>query len=207
MSGKDQSFVDQLLYGEESIAEVFGILYARHFIAYFTQRLCKGGTAQFQLVEAEVYVVKGGLCIVHKYGRYHFLHVGNFTAGRYDDRTRSNDFASVGIFLGHRQRVLTGGNIDLQCAAEVAQCFDCLIETCVFTFLRTARPHPVGGQGYTVQAFCKRSPYQVGQCFADGEDRTGCRVGKCRLRGMSQRSCNTFFAAIVQCNDATIAQR
>ena len=37
VSGKNQSFVHQLLYCQESVAEVFGILYTRHFVTYLTQ--------------------------------------------------------------------------------------------------------------------------------------------------------------------------
>ena len=152
-------------------------------------------------------MVEGGLVVVDEYGRHHFLHIRNLTACRYDNRARSDDLAAVGIFLCHGQRVLTRRNIDLQGAAEVAQCFYRCIETRVLAFLRAARPHPVGRQGYAVQTFGKRSPNQVGQCLADGEDGTGRRVGKRCLRSVSQRCCDTFLAAIIQSYDTAVAQR
>ena len=135
MSCQNQSFVHQFLYGKESIAEVFGILYARYVVAYFTQRLCKSGTSEFQFVEAEIDVIKSGLFVVHQYRRYNFLYVGYFTAGRNNHCSRRNHFLAVRIFLCHRQRIFSGRNIDLQCATEVAQCFYGSVKTGVFTFL------------------------------------------------------------------------
>ena len=37
MSGKNQSFVYQFLYGKESIAEILCVLYARHIVTHFAQ--------------------------------------------------------------------------------------------------------------------------------------------------------------------------
>ena len=135
MSCQDQSLVHQFLYGKESIAEVFGILYAGYVVANFTQRLCKSGTSEFQFVEAEIDMIECCLFVVHQYRRYDFLHVGYFAAGRYDHCSRRNHFLAVRIFLCHGQRVFSGRNIDLQGAAEVAQCFHGSVETSVFTFL------------------------------------------------------------------------
>ena len=146
MSCKDQAFVDKFLYGKESIAEIFGILYARYFVTNFTQRLCESRTTQFQFIEAEINMIKRSLFIVNQYRRYHFLYIGNFTTGRNNHSSRRNHFLTVRILLCHRQRVFSGRNIDLQCAAEIAQCFDSCVKTGIFTFLRAARPHPVGRQ-------------------------------------------------------------
>ena len=102
MSGKNQSLVDQFLHGKESIAEVFGILHAGNFVTYLAQGLSKGGTAEFQVVETEVYMINGSLFIVNQYRRYHFLHVGNFTTGRNNHSSRRNHFLAVRILLCHR---------------------------------------------------------------------------------------------------------
>ena len=207
MSGKNQSLVDQLLHGKESIAEVFGILHAGNFVTHFAQGLGEGGTTEFQVVETEVYMINGSFFIVDQHWRNDLLDIGNFSTGRNNYRARRNDFAAVGVFLCHGKRVFTSRYIDLQGAAEVTQCLYCRVQTGIFTFLRTARPHPVGRKGNAVQTFGKRCPNQVGQGFADGKNGAGCRVGKCRLGSMAQRGCDTLFAAIVQSYHTTIAQR
>ena len=51
VSGHDETFVHQLLYGQESIAEIFGILHRRHVATHFVEALCKGRTTQLQGVE------------------------------------------------------------------------------------------------------------------------------------------------------------
>ena len=51
MASKDESLVDELLYGIESIAEIVGILYSRHITAYTTLALCKGRTTETKFVE------------------------------------------------------------------------------------------------------------------------------------------------------------
>ena len=207
MSGKNQSLVDQLLHGKESIAEVFGILHAGNFVTHFAQGLGEGGTTEFQVVETEVYMINGSFFIVDQHWRNDLLDIGNFSTGRNNYRARRNYFAAVGVFLCHGKRVFTGRYIDLQGTAEVTQGLYCRVQTGIFTFLRTARPHPVGRKGNAVQTFGKRCPNQVGQCFADGKNGAGCRVGKCRLGSMAQRGCDTLFAAIVQSYHTTIAQR
>ena len=207
MSGKNQSLVDQLLHGKESIAEVFGILHAGNFVTHFAQGLGEGGTTEFQVVETEVYMINGSFFIVDQHWRNDLLDIGNFSTGRNNYRARRNDFAAVGVFLCHGKRVFTSRYIDLQGTAEVAQCLYCRVQPGIFTFLRTTRPHPVGRKGNAVQTFGKRCPNQVGQGFADGKNGAGCRVGKCRLGSMAQRGCDTLFAAIVQSYHTTIAQR
>ena len=177
VSCKDQSFVDKFLYGKECIAEIFSVLYARYIIAYLTQRLGESRTTQFQFVEAEVDMIKCSLFIVDQYRRYNFFHVGNFAACRNNHCSRRNDFLTVRIFLCHRQRVFSGRNIDLQRTAEVAQCFNSCVKAGILTFLRAARPHPVGRQRNAVHAFRHRSPNKVGQCFGYRKDRAGSRIG------------------------------
>ncbi len=152
-------------------------------------------------------MIKRSLFIVNQYWRYYFLHVGNFTAGRNNHSSRRNHFLAVRILLCHRQRVFSGRNIDLQCAAEVAQCFYSRVQTGIFTFLRTARPHPVGRQRNAVHTFRHRSPNKIGKCFRYGKDRTGSRISQCCLRSMSDRSSYPFFATVVKCNDTAVTQR
>ena len=94
--------------------------------------------------KAEVNMIKSCFFVVYQYRRYNLLHVGNFAACRYNYCSRRNYFFAVRILLRHRQRIFSGRNVDLQGAAEVAQCLYCRIKTCVLTLLRAARPHPVG---------------------------------------------------------------
>ena len=73
MSGKNQSLADQLLHGKKSIAEVFGILHAGNFIAHLTQSLSKGRTAEFQVVETEVYMIMVVFSLLTNTGETTFL--------------------------------------------------------------------------------------------------------------------------------------
>ena len=95
----------------------------------------------------------------------------------------------------------------MQSAAEVAQRFDGLIQTCILTFLSTARPHPVSAEADAIQAFFERCPKDVRQRLSDGEDATGSGVGKSGLGRMAESRGDTFHATIVEGNHATVAQR
>ena len=87
---------------------------------YLAQGLSKGGTAEFQVVETEVYMINGSLFIVNQHRRYDCLDVGNFSTDRNNYRARRNYFAAVGVFLCHGKRVFTSRYIDLQGAAAVS---------------------------------------------------------------------------------------
>ena len=152
-------------------------------------------------------MINGTLGIIYQYRRNDFLYIGYFSAGWNDNCSRADDLFSVWIFLSHRQGILTGRHIDLQCAAEVRQRLDSRIKTGIFTFLCTAWPHPVGRQGDAVHSFCHWSPNKIGQRFGYRQYRTCSRISQGSLRSMSQRSGNTFFASIVKGNDTTVAQR
>ena len=207
VSGQDEALVHQLLNGQEGVAEVFGVLHGRHVVAHLAQRLGEGRTAQLQVVEAEVDVVERRLVVVHQHGRNHLLHVAHLAAGRYDDRTRSDDLATVGVFLRHGEGVLARRYVDLQGTTEVAQCLDGRVEACILTLLRAAGPHPVGRERYAIEPFGQRCPYEVGQRLAHGEHGACGRIGQRGLRSMTQRSGDTCLAAVVEGHDAAIAQR
>ena len=57
-------------------------------------------------------MVDSALFIIYQYRRNHFLHIRNFTAGRNDDSSRTDDLFTVRIFLSHRQRIFSGRYID-----------------------------------------------------------------------------------------------
>ena len=173
MTSQDEAFAYQLLNCQECIAEVFGILYCGNVAAYQAPTLVEGAAAQLQTVEAEVDVVQAAACPLAlnllQYGRNNLLDVAHLAACADDDGTGAYNLVAVGILLGHTQRVLAGGHIDLQGTAEVAQCLYGAVQTCVFALLCTAGPHPVGAQADAVHGTCtllvfngKRCPNQIG---------------------------------------------
>ena len=144
VTGQEETLMDQFLNSEERIAEIFRILDGRYVAAYLIQGLCEGRTAQLQGVEREVDVVEAALRVVLHDGADNLADIAHLAAGADDDGSRADDFLAAGVFLGHGQGVLAGGYVDLQFAAEIGEGFHGGVETGIFTFLRAARPHPVG---------------------------------------------------------------
>lgn len=156
MAGQDKVFGDELLYGVECRCKIFRVAHGGSLLAYPTERLGKGRTAQGQSIEREVDVVNGRAGIAHEYGRNDFLHVAHFGSGRNDDGTGRIDFL-VAIFLSHREAVFSGGNVDAQITGKLAASLNGPIETGIFAGV-LARPHPVGAQRDTVEAIRPAEP-------------------------------------------------
>ena len=144
MPSQDKSALDEFLHRIKGIAEIIGVRDCRDVAADTAQRLRKGRTAEPELVETEINVIECSLAMIDEYGRNHLAHVAHFAAGRHDHRAGRNDFLPVGILLRHGEGILSRRHVDVQGAAIVAQSLDCGIEAGVFSFLRTAGPHPVG---------------------------------------------------------------
>ena len=89
-------------------------------------------------------MVKGGMLVVFHHRTHHLADVAHFTASTHNDGSRRDNLLTVGILLSQRQRVLTGGYVDMQLTAEVRQGLDTGIQTGILTLLTTAGPHPVG---------------------------------------------------------------
>ena len=131
----DPSALDEFLNRHERVGKVFGILHRRHVVAHLAEGLREGRTAQSLFIEREVDMIDGSVLVVDQHGRHHFLYVAHLAASRHDDRSRRDDLLTVGILLRERERVLARRHVDVQFAAEVAQCLDGSIESCVLAFL------------------------------------------------------------------------
>ena len=205
VTGQNQLFLHQLLYGVEGGGKILTVLYRGNLFTYLVERLGKGRTAQLQPVEREVDVVDGAVDAGTQHGRNHFADVRHFGPGRDDDRARRIDLV-VAIFLSHREAVLAGGDVDAQRAGKVAASLDGAVEAGILALV-FAGPHPVGAQRYAVETLGQRSPHDVGKCFGNREYRTGGRVYQGSLRGMAYRGGDTGAAAGVECNHTAVAQR
>ena len=217
MTGKDEALADELLNSQEGIAEVFGVLHCGNVAAHQSPTLVEGAAAQFQGIETEVDMVQTAACplALHllQHGRNYLLYVADLAACAYNYGTWTYNLVAVGVLLGHAQRVLAGGHVDLQGAAEVAQCLNGTVQTCVLALLCTAGPHPVGAQADAVHGTCtllvlygKGCPYQVGQCLCHCQHAACCRVGQCCLGCMTQCGGNTLLATVVESHGTAVAQ-
>ena len=214
MSGQDQSITYQFLYSQEGITEILSILYRRNVASHPSHALCQGRAAKLQPVEGEVYVIQAARDVVVDYRTYNPAYVLNLTASTYYYGSRTDNLLSVWVFLSHRQRILAGRNVDTQRTAEVAQSLDGSVQASILTLLRAAGPHPVGRQAHAVQGtrtsfltHCERCPYQVRQRLGNTQYATCGRVGKSRLRSMSQGSGNALHSTVIQSHSTTVAQR
>ena len=203
---QQQFLAHTFLHGIEGIAEVFGVGAGRNIGAYLAMNLCKGATAQAQLIKGEVDVVEGRLGLVGQHGTDDLADVADLTAGRHNDGARSDNLAAIGVFLGHGEAVLARGNVDFQSATEVRERFDGVVETGIFTLLRTAGPHPVGAETDAVETFAERRPDEVGQALGDRENRTGSGIGKTRLGGMAERCGYASATTVVKGDHAAVRE-
>ena len=145
--------VYQLLNGVETIGKIVGIGYRRNIAPHFSEGLCKGTSAQLLSVKREVDVIKCRVTIVGQHRRNYLSYIRHLTATAHNNRSRCNYLLTVGILLGHRQRVFSRRNIHADGTTKVAQRFYRLVKTCVFAGLRSARPHPVGRKTNATKAF------------------------------------------------------
>ena len=95
----------------------------------------------------------------------------------------------------------------MQGAAEIAQCLHPGIKTRVFAGLRTARPHPVGGEAHAVESVGEGRPHDVGERLGHGHHRTGLGTGETHLRGVTDSGGDTGATAIVERHHAAVGQR
>ena len=206
MTSQDEALLNQGLYGIETIAEILTVLNGRNIAAHLVVNLCKGRTAQTELIEREVDMVKRRRYVLNN-RRNNLLHVAHLSAAGYDDGTRRDNLLAVGVLLCHTQRVLTCGNVNLQLAAEIGESLDGSIKTGILTLLGTARPHPVGTQAYAVQSFLQGSPNNICQRLGNREYGTCSGVCQGSLRCMTQCCGDTFLSTIVEGNHTAVAQR
>ena len=75
MTSQDDALADEVLDSIESIAEIVGIGYGWHIVAYLIQTLGKGGTTKTQLVEAEINMVETGALVVHHHWGNQLTHI------------------------------------------------------------------------------------------------------------------------------------
>ena len=207
VTGQQQLLADALLHSVKGIAEVFGIRARGHIAADLALALCVGAAAEAQLIKREIYMVEGALRLIGQHRAHHLADVTHLATGGHDDRTRSDDLGAIGIFLRHREAVLAGRHIDLQCAAELRERFHSLVQAGILTLLRAARPHPVGAEADAVKTFGQRSPHDIRQALSHREDRAGSRICKTRLRRVTQRCGNTLLSFIVEGYDAAVRER
>ena len=80
--------------------------------------LGEGRTAKAELVGREVDEVEARLVAGAQHGLHRGADVIYLAAGRYDDRSRGDDFLAAGVLLGEGEGVLAGGHVDAQGAAE-----------------------------------------------------------------------------------------
>ena len=202
-----ESFFNQGLRGVERVDKVVGLGYIGRLLSDGALGLCKGRASQGQRRVGEVDMVEGRGHGGVDYWPYHAAHVAYESAGAHYDGARSDNLAAVGILLRERQTVLARGHVNMQVAAEKAQCLDGIIESGVFTLLRAARPHPVGRKRDAVEFFLKGCEHDIGECLGHSEPRAGTRIGQRGLRGMSDGCSHAVASAIVECHHATVGQR
>ena len=162
VSGQYQSFLDKFLHGVECCTEIIAVLDGGHIITNLVQTLSESRSAQTKLVKAEINMIKCRRSILDN-RRNDLLDVAYLSATGHNHSSRRDDFLAIGVFLCHTQRVLSSGHINLQLAAEIAQCLNGLVEAGILAFLGTARPHPVGRKAYAVQSVFQRSPNNICQ--------------------------------------------
>ena len=207
MAGHDETFFNELLNGHEGVAEVFGILDGGDVAADLSESLCKCRASEFQGIEREVDVVEAAFGHVLHDGADNLADIAHLAAGADDDGSRADNLVTVGIFLGHREGVLAGGDIDLQCAAEVAESLYCGVKAGVLALLCATGPHPVGREADAFHTLCQGSPYQVGKAFCYGEHTAGGRVGECSLWCMSDGGGDTALSAVVEGDSTAVGER
>ena len=100
MSGKDESLLDRVLYGVESVTEVFRIFHGRNLVTQLVQGLGEGGTTQLQGIEREVYIINVCILVLSYYRRDDFLDIANLGTGGDNHRTRG-DHLIVTVLLRH----------------------------------------------------------------------------------------------------------
>ncbi len=206
VSRQYQAVADQSLHSVEGFAEISGVLDGRNVAAHLVKTLRKGTASQTQCVGREVYVVECGRHVA-RHGVCHLAYVLHLSTAGDDDGTRGDDLLAVGVLLRHAQRVFAGRHVDVKGAAEVAQRLHRRVQTCVFAFLCTARPHPVGAEAYTVQSLLQRSPHDVGERLGHAEYRPVGRVCQSGLRSVSQSRGYTFLSAVVESHHAAVGKR
>ena len=113
MSCEHKSLVDELLHGEESVAEILRILHRRNIAAHLSEGLREGRTAELLHVEREVDMIEtAGRDFLH-YRRDNLPNITHLSTCTDNDSSRSNNLVAVRIFLCHRQRVLTRRHVNL----------------------------------------------------------------------------------------------
>ena len=207
VSSQNESSADAVLNGIEGIAEVFGRGAAGNVGAHLSLCLGESASSEAEGIEREIDMIEGALRFVGQHGADNLADVRYLASCRNDDGTWSNHFPSVGVFLRHGEAVLACGDIDAEGAAEVRKRLDSCIEACILALLRAAGPHPVSAEADAVEAFCERSPHDICQSLGNGENATCGRIGKSRLRGMSESRSHTVYAAIVEGNHAAVRER
>ena len=100
MSGKDESLLDRILYGVESVTEVFRIFHGRNLVTQLVQSLSESGTTQLQGIEREIYIINGCILVLSYYRRDDFLDIANLGTGGDNHRTRG-DHLIVTVLLRH----------------------------------------------------------------------------------------------------------
>ena len=100
MSGKDESLLDRILYGVESVTEVFRIFHGRNLVTQLVQGLGEGGTTQLQGIEGEVYIINVCILVLCQYGRDDLFDIANLGTGGDNHRTRG-DHLIVTVLLRH----------------------------------------------------------------------------------------------------------
>ena len=207
VTGEHKAFLHELLHGVERIAEIFGVSHGGRGGAQVAEALGESGAAESLAVVGEVDVIERGS---HAAGIDHrtndAAHVAHLAARAHDDRARRHHLRAVGIFLRHGERVFARRHIYFKGDTEIRQGLHAGIEACVLALLRTAGPHPVGGEAHAVEPFCQRRPHEVGKALCHGQHGTCGGVDKPCLRGMANGGGNAAAAAIVKGHCAAVCQ-
>ena len=157
-----KSLIYKRLHGVEGFAERLGTCHIGTVVAQSAQDLRKTRSAQRWRRVGEVYIYKCGFGNVLDVGCNNLLDVAHLAGCRDDYRAGRHYLLAVGIFLGHRERILAGGDVDAECNCKFACSLHSRIQAGVFALV-FAGPHPVGTQGDGVDSILQRGKDNVGQ--------------------------------------------
>ena len=207
---EDETLVDGLLHGIESIGEIFGVLDGGHAVAHAIECLCQSRTTKTMLAEREIDVIERGRTIELYHRAHHLAHVGHLTATA-DDHTAGADDLLAGaiglvVLLRHRQRVLARRDVDTQFDGEVGTSLNSGVETCILACI-AAGPHPVGRKRNARDTALDRRKHDVGECLGNCHHRACRSIDEGYGRSMADGGGDACLATVVEGYDATIGKR
>ncbi len=142
MHGQQLAPLDQLLHGVESSREAGGVFHRRSIRTDAVEGLGKRRAAKTQRVGGEIDIIEEGVLFVFQHRAHCAAHIASLAGSGYDDSAGGKHLV-LAIFLGHRQGVLSGGDVDAEGAGEVRASLDSLVKGGILSGV-LAGPHPVG---------------------------------------------------------------